>query len=310
MAATGSRSANEEAHFQRIARLVIIGGTTLLREIFDSRFPPSYLSEKLQNPDTVKGLRGAHLSESQWKCLYPTPGVCGKSADFDISLLLILLRIMCSITPPATGWDARPVYTDHSLAADLARVDFYRNFLYDHVNQMTDDEFFSLCEEISDSFLRIAAQISPEKKTQWQKVIHGFLKDPVIVEKGTVQVLLRRYENETEVMKELTSELTTSTKVFSLKDLFQEQAQRIKDLFREELKSKAQGVQEVKHLGLEGVERELDGTTPKAKAPVRKKVKIKDPPKDVLQSEESLTSSAGCSGVGGGQIKLLSFPFF
>ncbi|XP_078368659.1 uncharacterized protein LOC144652510 isoform X2 [Oculina patagonica] len=295
MAAAALPLTTEEANFLRIARLVIIGGTTLLREIFDSIFPPGYLPVILHNPVTVKRLREARLSKPQWDCLYPTPGVYGKSADFDTSLLFMLLRTICYLTPPAKGWNALPTYTDHSLAAELARVKYYRNVVCGHMLQnmmnITDDEFLSLWKEISDSFLRIAGRVSSEKRIEWQEVIHKLLTEPVVTTEAAknVQELLRWYANDTEVM----SELTIPTQVPSLETVFQEKAQGIKKLLRKELKSKAQADQVVKHKGLAGVERGLEGTTNIAKAPFREEFNIKDQPKEVLQPAEKLTSSAG-----------------
>ena len=312
MATAALRSTSAEANFQSIARLVIIGGRALLREIFDIRCSASCLPKMLQNPVTVKRLREAHLTESQWDCLYPAPGVYGKSANFDISLLYKLLSTICSITPPATGWNARPANTDLSLAADLTRVKYYRDFVYGHVNQsvmkMTDDEYFSLCEEISDSLLRIAQQISTEKRGEWHKIIRNFLKDPLVVEEGkNVQELLRRYENDTEVMKELIPELTTSTQDLSVQTIFQEKAGRIKDLLREELRSKTKEVQQVENPSSKRIKGSLKGTSHVPGVAVREKFQIKDQTGEVHQSGENLTSSASGSRVAGGQLKRLFF---
>ena len=312
MATAALRSTTAEANFQSIARLVIIVGRTLLREIFDIKCSPSCLPKMLQNPDTMKRLREAHLTKSQWDCLYPAPGVYGKSADFGISLLFKLLMTICNITPPATGWNARPTNTDFSLAADLTRVKDYRDFVYDHVNQsvmkMTDVEYFSLCEEISNSLLRIAQQISTEKRGEWHKIIRNFLKDPLVVEEGkNAQELLRRYENDTEVMKELIPELTTSTQDFSVQTIFQEKAGRIKDLLREELRSKTKEVKQEENPSSKRIKGSLKGTTHVPGVAVREKFQIKDQTGEVHQSAENLTSSASGSREAGGQLKHLFF---
>jgi len=121
----------------------------------------------LKNPATEKQLRSAKLTKPQWYCLYPSPGVYGKSADFDVTLLFRLLRTICSLPPPATGWDALPTSTDDSLEADLVRIKYYRNSVYGHVSQnmeITDDEFPQLWEDISEALLRIASKISSRKK--------------------------------------------------------------------------------------------------------------------------------------------------
>ena len=73
-------------NFQRLAGLLISGGTVLLREVFDVKCPPSNLPATLQNPATEKLLKAAKLTKPQWDCLYPSAGTYGKSTDFDITL--------------------------------------------------------------------------------------------------------------------------------------------------------------------------------------------------------------------------------
>ena len=196
-------STNEKENFQRLTRLLISGGTTLLMEIFDQRCPPSNLSTILQNPVTKKQLKAAKLTKPQWDCLYPSPGVYGKSENFDVTLLFRLLRTICNLAAPATGWDDLPTSTDHSLAADLARIKYYRNSVYGHVNQnmeITDDEFLLLWQEISEALVRIAGQISPTKKNEWQEAINDFLKNSLTAEdERNVQELLEWYRNDMDI---------------------------------------------------------------------------------------------------------------
>ena len=179
------RSTRGKDNFQRITRLLISGGTSLLREIFDSICPPSSLPKILSNPVTKKRLKTAKLTLPQWHCLYPSPGVYGKSADFDITLLVRLLRTICNLIPPITGWDALPAITDHSLEADIARVKYYRNSVYGQVNQgmtIRDSEFVTLWQEISEALVRIAGRISSTRKTAWQEAIAKYLTVPLTTE--------------------------------------------------------------------------------------------------------------------------------
>ena len=208
------RSTNGRDNFQRVSRLLISGGTALLREIFDNIYPPSSLPTILKNPATEKQLKAAKVTKPQWGCLYPSPGVYGKSTDFDVTLLFRLLRTICGLTPPTTGWDALPVSTDHSLEADLARIKYHRNSVYGHVNQnmeVSDDQFLSLWSEISGALVRIAGQISSSKKKKWQEAIDNFSKDPLTTEdERNVQELLDWYRKDTEVKKSV-EELTNKT---------------------------------------------------------------------------------------------------
>ena len=132
----------------------------------------------------------------------------GKSEDFDITLLFRLLRSICNLTPPSTGWDAPPVITDHSvITADIARVKYYRNSVYGHVNQgmtITDDEFPTLWQEISEALVRIAGQISSTRKTAWQGAIAKYLTDPLTTEdERNVQELKAWYISDMEIKKSI-----------------------------------------------------------------------------------------------------------
>ena len=58
--------------------------------------------------------------------------------------------------PLATGWDALPVSTDHSLTADLVRIKYYRNSIYGHKQDMeiSNEEFVGLWQEVSEALVR------------------------------------------------------------------------------------------------------------------------------------------------------------
>ena len=174
----------EKANFQRLTRLLMRGGLALLREVFDSIHPPANLPAVLGNP-TIKSnlqtLRGRVLTHPEWNCLYnPSgPGAYGKSTDFDISLFRKLLRAICSLTPPATGWDILPNSTKHSLEADLVRIKFYRNKNYGPNHSMENADFENLWMEISEALLRIAGRISSAKRDEWKKSIETFFYEPL-----------------------------------------------------------------------------------------------------------------------------------
>ena len=176
---------DEKANFQRLTRLLVCGGITLLRDLFDSIHPPVNLPLKLDDPvfkAQLQTLRNRNvINQQEWNLLYPSPGRYGKSTEFDITLLFKLFRNICSLTPPVTGWDMIPNRTDLSLEADLARVKFYRNEVYGHsINmEISDAEFVDLWREISEALLRIARIFSVSKKNEWKTSIDKFLRDPL-----------------------------------------------------------------------------------------------------------------------------------
>lgn len=177
------RSTNAKANFQRLTRLLMCGGVKLLRETFDSIHLPADLPLKLGDPAIKAQLKGAKLTKPEWDCLYPSPGVYGKSTDFDITLLFRLLRKICHLTPPPgpRGWDDLPNVSDHSLEADLVRIKYYRNevFAHSHTMEISDTNFVHFWKEISDALLRIAAAVSPLKRDEWKRAIVKLKCDPL-----------------------------------------------------------------------------------------------------------------------------------
>ena len=178
---------DEKENFQRLTRLLMRGGLALLREVFDAIYPPVNLPAVLGNPAIKTQLQSLKririLNQTEWDYLYNSsgPGMHGKSADFDISLLCKLLRAICSLTPPITGWDNLPNSTDHSLGADLVRIRIYRNTIYGHNHSMeiTNADFEKLWMEISEALLRIASNISSVKRDEWKKSIETFFHEPL-----------------------------------------------------------------------------------------------------------------------------------
>ena len=182
------RTTKEKANFQRLTWLLMRGGLALLREVFDSIHPLGSLSAvlgankvHLKNLTTPTGNKV--FSYAERKCLYDPhgPGTYGKSAEFDISLLYKLLRSICSLPAPVTGWDKLPNSTDHSREADIVRIRCYRNKIYSHdrLMQVTDADFEKLWMEISEALLRIAGGISSTKRDEWKKSIEKFFHEPL-----------------------------------------------------------------------------------------------------------------------------------
>lgn len=160
---------------QYLARLLICGGTRLLRETFDSIHKPENLELTLNDPAIMRELRRI-LTDQEWDCLYPqNPGERTSSANFDLWLTLKLLRTISGLTPPVTGWHDMPYGI--SFEEDLARIYCYCSSVY--YQQMTDATFNYLWRAISEAFLRIAGGISPEKRSEWETSIDEFLQDPL-----------------------------------------------------------------------------------------------------------------------------------
>ena len=208
MAEDALRSTSLKANFHRLTRLLMRGGVNLLRETFDSIHSPADLHWRLADPAIQVQLRGARLTQPERNCLYPSPGVYGKSNDFNITLIFKLLRTICNLTPPPgpRGWDDLPNGSDHTLVADLVRIKYYRNEIHGHRHSMeiSDTEFLRLWKEISEALLRITANISPAKRDEWKKSIDDLLRKPLTPdEERCIEELETWYMQDLEVKNEV-----------------------------------------------------------------------------------------------------------
>ena len=146
-------SSPEKTNGNKLSRLLIDGGTTVLRNIFDHYHPPAILASGLNSNYSVLSnlLRRRVLNGRQWNKLFPPGGGVPDSNTFDITLLFLLLTNICGLIPPSSGWHAKPFPGDSSLEANLARVKFFRNELYGHVTStgVETTSFTTLWQEIS-----------------------------------------------------------------------------------------------------------------------------------------------------------------
>ena len=127
----------EKANFLRLAALVIDGGTLALKTQFDTKFPPLTLGQDLQNPANfhiILRLRNKKvIKQAQYDLLIPPqPHKVVDSSDFDVTLLSCLIQNL-----PALGqhnsmvWaqPGPPAPTDFSLAAEVKRLRYLRNYV-------------------------------------------------------------------------------------------------------------------------------------------------------------------------------------
>ena len=70
---------------------------------------------------------------------------------------MVLLRNVCGLPSPATGWDALPAVTDVSREADIVRVKYFRNTVYAHAEHTSVDDvtFNTYWRAIRDTLVRL-----------------------------------------------------------------------------------------------------------------------------------------------------------
>jgi len=146
MASSWTSETKEHVNYTKLFRLIYDGGTLAFRTVFDGIIPPASFGVVLTaNRPILQRLKrpvGRVLSQDQWDLLYPPSGASPTSEDLNITLLYVLLRNICGLTPPATGWDTLPPPTDTSLEANLVRIKYYRNIVARHPNAEIDDSQF------------------------------------------------------------------------------------------------------------------------------------------------------------------------
>ena len=162
-------STRENTNYARLCRLLIDVGSAVLRDTFNGIHPPSNLPAILSGTSiqsTLKHLRKKNiLNPIQWGKLYPATPSTVSSSNFDITLLMILLRNICGLSPPSStgSWDKLPLVSDNGTEANIARIKYYRNNVYGHTPKASVDDatFNMLWQDISNAILVLEKSYAP-----------------------------------------------------------------------------------------------------------------------------------------------------
>ena len=207
---TSYASTKETTNYARLCRLLVDVGSQALRNKFDSIHSPAGLHGILTNPPahaTLQTLRKKRiLNPTQWAKLYPSTPSSVSSKDFDVTLLVLLLRNICGLTPPTTGWDNLPPAGDTSAEANIARVKYYRNHVYGHASQASVDDatFNSYWQDISNALVGLGADATAINKLKTESM------DPVI--EKHYQELLREWKKDDDSSKDRLDEIEGNLK--------------------------------------------------------------------------------------------------
>ncbi|XP_028414388.1 uncharacterized protein LOC114537538 [Dendronephthya gigantea] len=172
-----------KANYSRVCQLLVDKGGDALRAALNSVHPPSTLASALNaNKKTLLGIRYNIIKASQWDLLFPISGA-PDSNNFDITLLTVLLRNICGLSPPATGWNVMPPVSDTFISANILRVKMFRNEVYGHIPtaSLDDTTFEKLWQEISVPLVNLGipqkdidelkvAPLSPEEESYTERL--------------------------------------------------------------------------------------------------------------------------------------------
>ena len=200
-------SSVEKTNGAKLSRLLIDGGTTVLRMIFDRYHPPANLLADLHANYLALNnlLRKRVLHRPQWDLLFPPGGATPDSNTFDITLLFLLLTNICGLSRPLSFWHTKPPPSDASLGANLARIKFFRNELYGHVTTTGVDTatFSALWLEISAVLVALGLHQAEIDR----------LKSERCGEEDYIDVLLEWADSEEDIKSQLRDISKSQTKV-------------------------------------------------------------------------------------------------
>ena len=230
-AAPTFHSTKESANYARLCRLLVDVGAHVLRETFDQKRPPGRLDTVLSTPPThaiLQSLRKKRiLNPFQWGKLYPAIKSSVSSKNFDITLLIVLLRNICGLVPPATGWDSPPSVTDATLEADIVRIKCYRNTVYGHASEASVDDamFCQYWKDIQDALVRLGGPgyqdaiddlknecMDPDFEEHYQALLKQWVKDEVSI-KERLEEMEEKFGRKLEDLKELIAKPESKTTV-------------------------------------------------------------------------------------------------
>ena len=200
----------EKTNGTRLARLIIDKGTYVLRRFLLSCIsPPKTLGDLFQtNLRRLKNLKSKGvIIDDQWKKLFPSSGDPPDAETFDITLLHLLIREVCNLPAPMTGWHKMPAENDESLQANVTRIKCIRNELsHSPSTGIPNSEFEGKWNKISSSLEAIEVEV-------YRKKIQSLKNDPIdhdtrrTVEEQVEQWRISQQQDEDELSGELSSYL-------------------------------------------------------------------------------------------------------
>ncbi|XP_034513934.1 E3 ubiquitin-protein ligase DZIP3 isoform X4 [Ailuropoda melanoleuca] len=149
-------------YFYHLLHIIIISGTDIVRQIFDEAMPPPLLKKELLIHKNVLEPYYNHLWTNHplggaWHLLYPPNKELPQSKQFDLYLLLALIKHLNVFPAPKKGWNMEPPSSDLSKSADILRLCKYRDILLSEIlmNGLTESQFNSIWKKVSDILLRL-----------------------------------------------------------------------------------------------------------------------------------------------------------
>ena len=150
-------SSDQTIYGTKLMRLIIDKGTEALRNVFQGIHSGNLKVVLSSNKHILSKLKVRIINQKQWNKLYPTPPEQPDINEFDITLLCVLLRNICGLSLPSSGWDKMPNVSDHTREADIIRIKLFRNERFGHISRtaVSMADFIKFWAEISAPLVRL-----------------------------------------------------------------------------------------------------------------------------------------------------------
>lgn len=145
-------------NFYRLSQLIMTVCTDLFRDILSRHIKPGELRFEL---DKNKKKLVNIMNFQQRQLIYPISGNTSLVIkDLDFSVLYIILRNICKISPHLSGWGNNPLPSDKSIAACIDRIRQLRNLISGHSTngRVEEIEFKNHWTELRNAVVEIEKQ--------------------------------------------------------------------------------------------------------------------------------------------------------
>ena len=143
--------------------------------------------------------------DEQWEKLFPSSGDPPDSKTFDIILLHLLLREICHLTEPVTGWHSMPADDDDSPEANITLIKCFRNEL----SHCSSTEISNV--EFEDKWNKISSYLEALEVNVHRKKIQALKTDPI--DSDTRRLL----EENAELWKKVQEQEARDTRISNLR---------------------------------------------------------------------------------------------
>ncbi|VDI62946.1 Hypothetical predicted protein [Mytilus galloprovincialis] len=178
-----SQLTEEERNFARFFYLNFKVSPDIARRFFDGVFPPTHLAHIINNNmraiislnksrrinaaqlEILRGVTGTVWSPTLPPMPAGSKATCSK--DFDLTMIICLLRNLGGLPTPSNGWDQLPHPNDMLPGANLATLKWYRNQLaHTTVTDMDNNEFTDKWNRVEKALISLNKGQRPHEVTE------------------------------------------------------------------------------------------------------------------------------------------------